>query len=337
MGQSNPLWPWMGPWQRWDALWYQHLATSGYQPGFRDAAFFPLYPALTHVVGVILGDQFLLGGLLVSTAGYVAGLFLLHRLIEGDFDSLSADRTILYVALAPTAFFFLAPYTEALFLALSVGTFLAARRRRFVLAGILASLAALCRDQGIILVLPILVEIAADWRHRCGGGRRTLPRAYGAAVLPVLSLCAYFVSTQVLVGDRGGFLTAHALYGGQHLVGPWSSVPDSLWAAFSGSHWEELLNLASLLLAAIAIPFMLGRFPWSYSAYAASMTLPLFFHEAFYSPLMSSSRFVLVVFPLFTLLALAGRRDWVDRIVLTTSPFLMGACLFVYTHIGFVA
>ncbi len=31
-------------WQRWDALWYQHLAQSGYHAGDGSTAFFPLYP-----------------------------------------------------------------------------------------------------------------------------------------------------------------------------------------------------------------------------------------------------------------------------------------------------
>src|SRR5438874_7753063 len=43
--ESSSLWPFIGPWERWDALWYHHLAASGYHTP-SDAAFFPLYPLL---------------------------------------------------------------------------------------------------------------------------------------------------------------------------------------------------------------------------------------------------------------------------------------------------
>ncbi len=36
----------LSSWQRWDALWYQHITEVGYRVGDGSAAFFPLYPIL---------------------------------------------------------------------------------------------------------------------------------------------------------------------------------------------------------------------------------------------------------------------------------------------------
>ena len=50
----------------------------------------------------------------------------------------------------------------------------------------------------------------------------------------------------------------------------------------------------------------------------------------------SSARYLLSVFPVFVLLALAGRRTWVDRVVLVTSPVLLGALTAHFAHFAFL-
>lgn len=54
------------------------------------------------------------------------------------------------LAVYPTASFLLAPFTEALFLALTLGVFAAANGRRWLLAGVLGSLASLTRGPGLL-------------------------------------------------------------------------------------------------------------------------------------------------------------------------------------------
>ena len=39
---------------------------------------------------------------------------------------------------------------------------------------------------------------------------------------------------------------------------------------------------------------------------------------------------------MFVLLALAGRRDWVDRLVLVSFPLLLGALVAHFTHFAFL-
>src|SRR5207244_4101387 len=64
---------------------------------------------------------------------------------------------VLLLAFAPVAFFFSAPYTESLFLVLSVGAFLAARTGRWALAGLAAGAASGTRSTGALLLLPLLI------------------------------------------------------------------------------------------------------------------------------------------------------------------------------------
>jgi hypothetical protein len=68
-----------------------------------------------------------------------------------------ARLVVLLTAFAPMAFFFSAVYSESLYLALSVGVFLCARRGRWASAALLAALASATRSTGIVLMLPIVM------------------------------------------------------------------------------------------------------------------------------------------------------------------------------------
>jgi Gpi18-like mannosyltransferase len=333
---SDPFAPLVQPWQRWDGLIYQHIATGGYQGNSLDPAFFPLYPLVVHIVGVALGGAYALSALLVSTVALTVALVLLHRLISADLDVPTGDRTILYIALGPTAFFFLAPFSESLFLALSVGSFLAARRRRWAVAAGLAGLAAVCRPVGVLLVIPLLVEAVGDARSRRAHGQ-TLPVArYLAILTPVAVAIAYVATAGHVLGASPLQAEAHW---GEHFVPIWSAVHDNFLAVKSdtyASRLEGVINLVAASAVLFALTQMPLRLPHSYVAYTAAMLLPLGFHEALLRPLPSAGRYAIIVFPLFALLARAGRYQWVDRTILVTFPVVMTMLFILYTHYHFV-
>src|ERR671928_98277 len=85
----------------------------------------------------------------------------------------------LALAFFPTAFFLNAVYTEALFLALTAGSYWAVRvRRNLLVAGLLGALAAATRNVGVILLVPLSLE----WlRNRREFGARGLA---GLALVP---------------------------------------------------------------------------------------------------------------------------------------------------------
>jgi hypothetical protein len=334
--QGSRLWPWVGPWQRWDALWYEHIARSGYGHGDPDAAFFPLFPGAVHVLSPLVGGNPALAGLLLSTAALVAALVVLHHLVAGDLDRGTADRTILYLAVAPVAFFLLAAFTESLFLLLATTSILAARRGRMAGAGGLAALAALCRPTGALLVAPLLVEVVADARRRRADGLSPLRVAHLFALLPLIAIAGWDLYIRLRLGVDGGVLSLQREVWGNHSVAPWTALHDSLRTVLDGGHPEEVLNLVGSLALVISIPLMWGRVPASYLAYAVVSALPIVCRESLVTPQESSARYLLTVFPVFVLLARAGRRPWVDRLVLVTFPVLLGALVAQFTHFSFL-
>ncbi len=95
---------------RWDGEWYMSIAREGYalRDGYTNVAFFPLYPLLTKLLGLVLGgEQLPLAGVLVASAAFLAALGYLHALATLDGGPALARRAIWYVAIVPSAFFFI--------------------------------------------------------------------------------------------------------------------------------------------------------------------------------------------------------------------------------------
>ncbi len=177
-GLSYPFERLLGVWSHWDGEWFLYVAQVGYRPGEETSPFFPLYPVLVRVVSVPLLGNYLLAGVLVSAAAAAAVFGLLYGLVAHDFGSALARQTVLYLAVFPTSFFLAALYSESLFLALTLGAFLAARRyRNWWLAGLLVALATLTRNIGLLLLLPLgwelWLELRARSRKGSGAGRES--------------------------------------------------------------------------------------------------------------------------------------------------------------------
>jgi hypothetical protein len=184
------------PLRQWDGLWYALIAREGYGPVTLPggtypldarAAFWPLLPGLMRLGHEMTGWSVEAVGYLIGNLAFFGALLLLYRLVRLDFDRSIARRTLVALALFPTAFFFSAVYTESLFLLLAVGALLAARQGQWLVAGGVGLLAALTRSQGVLLLLPFAVLLLqeareAGWRLDV---RRWAPRLLFAA-LPIL-------------------------------------------------------------------------------------------------------------------------------------------------------
>jgi hypothetical protein len=277
------------PVARWDAAWYLVIAHYGYRPQFgaftapRDA-FFPLYP-----LGVrALSDGGLapvIAGVGLSIAAFMAALYGLHRLtalevvrLRGGAPAILDGRevarvVVLLTAFAPMAFYFSAIYSESLYLALSVGLFLCARRGRWAGAAMLGALASATRSTGVILILPLFMlylygprddrepDRAKGWRSDALAGARPLAArarvmfvgSMGALqprhrlrrdalwlVLVPLGLLLYMAHLALAGGDPLAPFHAEAVWK-RHFAGPYGGVWDGAKAAFAGL--RQLLSL----------------------------------------------------------------------------------------------
>ncbi len=297
--------------ERQDAAWYLRIATHGYARGDGSAAFFPLYPLAIRAVAWLPGVGPLGAALVVSNLSFLAALVMLNGLtrLEGMSRS-TAHRTTLFIAIFPTAFFFLAPYSEATFLSLSISCFWFARRDRWAIASLVGALAALTRSIGVLLIPALAVEVLA----RSPRGRALGPRllaATGVGLGPLL----YFTYWGIRFGDFWAPFRAQERWGRDPTF-PLATVEDALrLAARLGTYW-----LADVLVVGIVVAAVLAGIRWlrpSYLTYAlASLLLPLS-DPLPGRPLLSMPRFVVVIFPAFWVIARAVERRRLPESVVT--------------------
>ncbi len=164
---------WMEIWNHWDGPHYLDIARDGYvtQGDQRNwIVFYPLYPWAIRLFTLVLRNALLSAFVVSALASVVAGL-LLSRLTELDFDRAVSRSAVWFMFIFPTSYFFHIGYTESLFLALALGSFLAARRRAWWLAGVVGALACLTRVNGLVLIPALACEAFLQYRN---DGRRRL-------------------------------------------------------------------------------------------------------------------------------------------------------------------
>ena len=322
---GNPREPagFLNYWAHWDGGWYAQIAVECYAPRAPESTvFFPLYPMLVRAGTAIVGGGPALWGVLVSIASSLFAIYFIYRITEELGGTDAARAASLTFAFFPTAFFLNAVYTEALFVALSAGSYWAARvRRDLLLAGVLAALAAATRNFGVLLVIPLGYEYLRN--------RREFGLRGAVGLLFVLAgLFGYAFYLWVRFGDPLLFLGQQGVHWHRELDNPLRTLGRAWAEAGEGvKHFlqpasfflerthipaleaSDTLNLAFLVLLVVLLALCLCFLPPGLSAYAFLVTLLPVLTPSPAFPLMSLPRFALGAFPLFIVLGLLLSRS----------------------------
>jgi Gpi18-like mannosyltransferase len=318
---------------RWDAPHYQTIAENGYVSEGPDRvliAFFPLYPMAIRLTHYVIPDYFL-AAMFVSFVCNVAALYLIQAMIAGDGgDEGEADRGAWYTSLFPTAYFFALPYTESMFLALVLGSFVSARRKRWAWSGFFGMLACATRMQGLVLVPALAVEALLSERWKSPF------RAFWLAMVP-LGVVFYLGINWVVLDDPFAFLDIQRDHWGQRSLWPWEGFRNTFEGVRdspSGSFRTSVLEFALATIVVTAVILAAGTrhlkasylvFGWVSLLFMMSLAFPI-----------SLPRYVLGIFPVFLVLAWLGRNPGVHQLIFTSSAVLMGVLFTIYaTRWGF--
>jgi len=192
-----------------DGVYYLRIARFGYQQ--YEQAFFPLYPFLIKIFGLIFNNNYLLSGLFISNLSFFIGLIIFFKYLKQvstDSGQIQPILTIVFLLLFPTSFFFGAVYTEGLFFLLVIATFYFLDKKNFVLASLTAFLAGLTRINGILLIIPFVVEFIKSFK------KNKKPLLLGIFMLtPFLGLLTYMFFLQKTTGDSLAFFSAQSVFG----------------------------------------------------------------------------------------------------------------------------
>lgn len=312
-------------WERFDALWFLRIATGGYVDGDGSAVFFPLFPILIRGLSPILGGHPLAAGFLVSHLATFGSMVALYFLTAGEFDERTARRSVLYLALFPTSFFLLAPYSESLFLLLALVSLWAARRRWWWLAGVAGAGASATRNLGILLVIPLAIEATHQWRERRDTWALVTGLFWsGVAAMGALAYLAYW---QASAGDALAPITQQENWQRETsfpLVTLFRGTVEAFRFVGLYPGGYHLVDWLVAIPSVVAVAWVVMRARPVFAAYAVVMVAAPISYVFLPRPFMSLPRFLLMVFPILWAWAVLGlrRRSVHDAVVAASAGLL---------------
>jgi hypothetical protein len=276
----------LGVWERFDTLWYSHIAAYGYDRP-EALVFYPFFPTLIRAVSWITGSE-LVAAVLICTAATFFMLWGAMRLFEQDLDRATSFRAVVIWLALPGAFTFFAGYPDSLMVALMVWSIYFARSGRWRWAGSLGFLAALTKALGCFVTLPLI------W---IGWQRREWRSVAGAFA------CLAGVGTFQIWLGANHFPPVTAVYRSYwrtSTVAPWVTIRDVLWSLTHGI--DLLLTLNCIVLAGIAAASFSRRVRVEYQIFAVA-AIGLFLAKHTDPLLQSTMRYSLSLFPAFPAIA----------------------------------
>lgn len=326
-------------WARWDSGWYFDLIAYGYTAPAdltttqSNLGFFPLYPyfvrafmalvpaalrspGLVVLLGVLVSNGFLLGGLALLRA-WVARL-------TGD--PAVARRTVLYLLLFPMAFFFSAVYTESAFLFCAAAALYAGQRRAWGWAGAAGALLTLARPLGILIAVPLA------WQYAEAAGWQWRRLRWDAAwfLLQPAAFAAFSLWLYTLTGDL--LVTVHVRQA-------WARGLSAPWVALFNSNevypWvTPLEQVLTVVFIGAALWLLRRRATISLGLYALLLIAP----PLFTGQLTSTARYYVVVVPVFVALAQwSGRYALLDRALTILLPMTQALYFALWCRFYWVA
>lgn len=287
---------WLDVWNRWDAPHYVDIVEDGYVStgeGRKWIVFFPLFPWIARLFNYVLGDA-AFSAFFVATLASLAAARLLYRLAALDEGAERARDAVFFLAIFPTSYFLHIGYTEGLFLALSLGAFLAARKGKWAVAGVVGALAALSRVNGALLVPALALEAWSDYRRT----KRLDPRWLWLLVIGA-GTAVYLALNKRVAGSFFAFQLYQRDVWNRRLAMPWVSIYDawrSVWERPPSESimvgWQELFFT---LLAISVVLWSWLRLRPSYALWA-TLNVLLWTSTGF---LLSAPRYALTVFPIY--------------------------------------
>ncbi len=338
-------------WYRWDTGWYLKVAIFGYDAQDGSVGYQPLYPFLIRLMASITGVNYLLVALIISNACALVALFLFHLFAFQELGSTEyAHQATIALLAFPSAFFLIAGYTESLFLALTLATWLLARNNRWGWAAVTAAFVVLARVQGLAMIIPLgwmyltlgltdhsqspvqeiktVLRSSLDlelWKRRIANW----PTAGMAVIAPVI---AYF--GQNLYLKYVGLGSVSQAYGNWlEIVSPWVGVIRLLQKLFSISlgipDWIDLFLLVLFLVLGIVgiykIKPALSLYLW------ATLTLILMRGNSF-GLLPGFMRYMMTTFPIFIIFVPTFKNKWVRSATLIS--FMIVQCVLVWAFLN---
>ena len=315
--ENKPVPGWLEIWNRWDASHYLDVAKFGYSSsGVFKAWFYPLFPWCTRAVAWLTGN-YIASAFIVSGAALLVAAVLLRRLVELDYPGDVARRAVWFFLIFPTAYFLHIGYTESLFLALALGSILAARQNQWWLAGVLGALAWMTRATGIALVPTLGIEAA----HQLVLTKRWQWRWLWIVIVPA-GFGVYLFLNWIITGDAFAFLPMRKALFAMSFSWPWVGIREAIGNLRRNPNQAEMVGAQELFFTALGFVCLICSWIKMRPLYGMWMTANWLLLTCV-SFLQSIPRYAITLFPIFIFFALlANNRFWNAVITVWSLLFL---------------
>lgn len=340
-GTTTPFWTRLQHWFfNWDAAWYMSVVRYGYRPAVdltttnSNVVFFPLFPFTMRLVSFLLpaawrtSEQLFVVGAICSNLFFLAALTLIYQLILAIGERREvAQRTIWYIVIFPTSFYFSLFYTESTYLLFVALSLTMMWRKNWWLASLAGAMVALCRPPGVLIAASLGWQYMAD---RSWNFRKIDAQIIWLGLIPLATI-VYFLAQSTYSGDLLGPVTAQAA---------WSRNDGTIWQA-----WRETANLEGvglyvtrldqivLLIFIVLGVYAIWKVPTSIGLFSGLQLVPQILSGSF----TSSMRYCVVLFPVMLIWAMWGERRWFHAIYLYVMVILQAILLAHWLAGGWVA
>ncbi|MDQ0108818.1 hypothetical protein J2T02_003958 [Chitinophaga terrae (ex Kim and Jung 2007)] len=187
---------------QWDARWYNAIKNDGYyfdNANKSSVAFFPLFPVIWYVTGL---DS--LGISVINTLFFLFSFYFIRRHLF-----LSYQEALLFITL-PGFYFYLVPYSEALFFAASTLLLIGLDRKRYTLVTAGLILASATRSISMLFAIALIFTFLIEYLQERQKKILFLLGSYLILVLLVTILVFYI--HYLYTGEWGVFFRAQKMW-----------------------------------------------------------------------------------------------------------------------------
>jgi hypothetical protein len=322
---------------KWDTGHYSQIVLDGYKD-FGRTAFFPLHPFLGMVTNIFVQDP-ILSLIINANLFFLIAMIILHQVVKIRFgDESLADRSVFYLSIFPTSFFFSCGLSESAILLMSLLAFYFTEKGKWLWAGFFGILTTLTRSAGFLIMIPLVLIYLSKIKFDL--------KKVGASILPLL-----FIPGGLLL-----FMGLLTLYG--HSPLSFITAGQQAWPRFFALPWWDLFRSIGNLSTYSFDMFLAGNFPVrllsgiflvsvflilsviaifktdpAYGTYALLSIIFFLCNPAKEWQLYGDMRYLAVLFPVFILLGQKGKNQFVNYMIIVF--FLLFLSLFAtYNAMG---
>lgn len=316
-----------------DSFHYFNIANNGYT---EDAlyAFFPLFPLLMKVFSMI-GIPIELSGIVISLLSYTGCYLCLAYLNK---DSENKKQILKYFAFSPILCLAFVPYTEYLYMFLSLLSFIFIKEKKPLLAGIFIGLCCGIKNMGFVMFCVFFLQLYSELKEMPLKAKIRPLITYSIPAILLGSIYPFYLLFKT--GDLIKFATVQSTVWDRFTCFPWTPIINDL-IALKNLPSKSIVIILSLIMIAFTIYIICKSFKKE-----KILSLMLTFGMIF--PLCSCClresvactgsiiRYVLFLFPIYILMGnlnISNNKRILLNLIYYTLTFL---CCMLFFMEGFI-